>query len=121
MVRPINGSTAGSSIEDDDTLALPAKHERPTSGRAGFGDGGPVGGARMNVMDDEKKVPEGRFGRFARLAAMGVRTGAGMLVDRDGGGTAKNAAAVLGTLRGLAAKVGQMASYVDGVVPEAHR
>jgi hypothetical protein len=25
-----------------------------------------------------------------------------------------------GNLRGLAAKVGQMASYVDGVVPEAH-
>jgi predicted unusual protein kinase regulating ubiquinone biosynthesis (AarF/ABC1/UbiB family) len=72
-------------------------------------------------MDDERKVPEGRFGRFARLAAMGVRTGAGMLLDRDGGGTAKNAAAVLGTLRGLAAKVGQMASYVDGVVPEQHR
>jgi predicted unusual protein kinase regulating ubiquinone biosynthesis (AarF/ABC1/UbiB family) len=70
---------------------------------------------------DERKIPGGRFGRFARLAAMGVRTGAGMLVDRDGSGTAKHAAEVLGTLRGLAAKVGQMASYVDGVVPEAHR
>lgn len=72
-------------------------------------------------MEDERKVPEGRFGRFARLATMGVRTGAGMLLDRDGSATAKNAAQVLGTLRGLAAKVGQMASYVDGVVPEAHR
>jgi len=75
----------------------------------------------MDSMDDEKKVPEGRFGRFARLAAMGMRTGAGMLLDREGASTAKSAAAVLGTLRGLAAKVGQMASYVDGVVPEAHR
>ena len=75
----------------------------------------------MNEMDDERKVPGGRLGRFARLAAVGVRTGAGMLVDRDGTSTAKSAAAVLGTLRGLAAKVGQMASYVDGVVPEAHR
>jgi predicted unusual protein kinase regulating ubiquinone biosynthesis (AarF/ABC1/UbiB family) len=28
---------------------------------------------------------------------------------------------LLGNLRGLAAKVGQMASYVDGVVPEPHR
>ena len=35
-------------------------------------------------------------------------------------GSAKHAAEVLGTLRGLAAKVGQMASYVDGLVPEAH-
>ena len=72
-------------------------------------------------MDDERKVPGGRFGRLARLAAMGARAGAGMLVDRDGSSTAKSAAEVLGTLRGLAAKVGQMASYVDGIVPEAHR
>ncbi len=28
---------------------------------------------------------------------------------------------MLGTLRGVAAKVGQMASYVDGIVPEAQR
>ncbi len=52
---------------------------------------------------------------------MGVRTGAGLLVDRDGEATARRAAEVLGTLRGLAAKVGQMASYVDGVIPEAHK
>jgi predicted unusual protein kinase regulating ubiquinone biosynthesis (AarF/ABC1/UbiB family) len=69
----------------------------------------------------DRKVPEGRLSRFARLAAVGVRTGAGMLMDRDGTATAKHAAEVLGTLRGLAAKVGQMASYVDGVVPEEHR
>ena len=72
-------------------------------------------------MSDERKIPEGRLGRFARLAAMGVRTGAGMLLERDGASSASHAAEVLGTLRGLAAKVGQMASYVDGVVPEAHR
>ena len=52
---------------------------------------------------------------------MGVRTGAGLLVDRDGEATARRAAEVLGTLRGLAAKVGQMASYVDGVIPDAHK
>jgi predicted unusual protein kinase regulating ubiquinone biosynthesis (AarF/ABC1/UbiB family) len=69
----------------------------------------------------ERKIPEGRFSRFTRLAAAGVRTGAGLLLDRDGSGTAKQAAEVLGTLRGLAAKVGQMASYVDGIVPEEHR
>jgi predicted unusual protein kinase regulating ubiquinone biosynthesis (AarF/ABC1/UbiB family) len=72
-------------------------------------------------MSSDRKVPEGRFSRFARLAAVGVRTGAGLLLDRDGTSTAKQAAEVLGTLRGLAAKIGQMASYVDGVVPEEHR
>jgi predicted unusual protein kinase regulating ubiquinone biosynthesis (AarF/ABC1/UbiB family) len=43
-----------------------------------------------------------------------------MLVDRSGGSAAETAADVLGHLRGLAAKVGQMASYVDGLVPERH-
>jgi predicted unusual protein kinase regulating ubiquinone biosynthesis (AarF/ABC1/UbiB family) len=73
------------------------------------------------VPPDDRQIPVGRVGRFARLAALGVRTGAGLLVDRDGEATARRAAEVLGTLRGLAAKVGQMASYVDGVVPEAHK
>jgi predicted unusual protein kinase regulating ubiquinone biosynthesis (AarF/ABC1/UbiB family) len=72
-------------------------------------------------MENERKVPEGRLGRFARLAAMGARNGATMLLDRDGKNGAKHAAEVLGTLRGLAAKVGQMASYVDGLVPESQR
>jgi predicted unusual protein kinase regulating ubiquinone biosynthesis (AarF/ABC1/UbiB family) len=34
---------------------------------------------------------------------------------------AEKAAEMLGTMRGLAAKAGQMASYVDGMVPEAQR
>ncbi len=72
-------------------------------------------------MSDERKLPQGRLSRFARLAATGVRTGAGMLLDRDGTGMAKQAAETLGTMRGLAAKIGQMASYVDGLVPEEHR
>ena len=55
------------------------------------------------------------------MAALGVKTGAGVLLDRSGTGSAKQAAEVLGTLRGLAAKVGQMASYVDGIVPEGQR
>ena len=50
-----------------------------------------------------------------------MRTGASLLISRDGSSAARHAADVLGTLRGVAAKVGQMASYVDGVVPEAHR
>ncbi len=44
-----------------------------------------------------------------------------MLLSRDGDAAAKHAAQVFGTLRGVAAKVGQMASYVDGVIPETHR
>jgi len=71
-----------------------------------------------NDQDGQRRVPESRLGRFARLAAMGVRTGASMLVERGGGSAAEHAAEVLGHLRGLAAKVGQMASYVDGLVPE---
>jgi predicted unusual protein kinase regulating ubiquinone biosynthesis (AarF/ABC1/UbiB family) len=71
-------------------------------------------------MAEERRLPESRIGRFARLAAVGVRTGASMLVDRGGGSAAEHAAEVLGHLRGLAAKIGQMASYVDGLVPEQH-
>lgn len=71
-------------------------------------------------MSNESQLPAGRFQRFARLAAMSVRTGAGMLMDKQSGGAA-HAAEVLGNLRGIAAKVGQMASYVDGMVPEAQQ
>src|SRR4051812_8074621 len=72
-------------------------------------------------MSDEKKIPEGRFGRLVRLAGLGARTGASLLLSKDGRGAAEQTAEVLGTLRGLAAKVGQMASYVDGLVPEEHQ
>ncbi len=72
-------------------------------------------------MDDTRKLPQGRLGRLARVAALGVKMGADSLVDRNATATAKQAAQVLGTLRGLAAKVGQMASYVDGIVPESQR
>lgn len=66
-------------------------------------------------------MPEGRLGRLARLAGVGLRSGVSLLGDSSGDKAAAHAAEVLGTLRGLAAKVGQMASYVDGVVPEAQR
>ncbi|WP_437668790.1 ABC1 kinase family protein [Sorangium sp. So ce131] len=76
-------------------------------------------------MTTGKKVPEGRLNRFARLAGLGARTGAGLLLSRGGEAAAERAAEqvveVLGTLRGLAAKVGQMASYVDGILPEGQR
>ncbi len=71
--------------------------------------------------EDERRVPEGRLSRLARLAAAGARSGAGLVLSRSGDRAARSAAETLGNLRGLAAKVGQMASYVDGVVPEAHR
>jgi predicted unusual protein kinase regulating ubiquinone biosynthesis (AarF/ABC1/UbiB family) len=68
-------------------------------------------------MSEDNKIPEGRFGRLVRLAGLGART----LFSKDSGATAAQAAEVLGTLRGLAAKMGQMASYVDGLVPEDQR
>lgn len=73
-------------------------------------------------MTQERKLPTGRLGRLVRLVGVSARTGASLLVSGDAGAAAAaQAAEVLGTLRGLAAKVGQMASYVDGVVPETHR
>lgn len=42
-------------------------------------------------------------------------------MSKDGAWGAEHAAEVLGTMRGIAAKIGQMASYVDGVVPDEHR
>jgi predicted unusual protein kinase regulating ubiquinone biosynthesis (AarF/ABC1/UbiB family) len=52
---------------------------------------------------------------------VGARAGAGFLISKGGPDAADYAAEVLGTLRGLAAKVGQTLSYVDGLVPEAQR
>jgi predicted unusual protein kinase regulating ubiquinone biosynthesis (AarF/ABC1/UbiB family) len=72
-------------------------------------------------MSQFKDVPKGRLKRLSQLAKVGARTGVSFLLSRDGKGAADQAAVVLGSLRGLAAKVGQMASYVDGMVPEAHR
>jgi predicted unusual protein kinase regulating ubiquinone biosynthesis (AarF/ABC1/UbiB family) len=68
-------------------------------------------------------IPTGRLGRLARLAALGTRATAGKLVSGDANGAALARAAVdtLGSMRGLALKIGQMASYVDGYVPPAYR
>lgn len=73
-------------------------------------------------MTDERELPQGRLSRLAKLARVGARTGASLLLSSDGGqAAAEQAAEVLGSLRGLAAKIGQMASYVDGMVPDSHR
>jgi predicted unusual protein kinase regulating ubiquinone biosynthesis (AarF/ABC1/UbiB family) len=76
---------------------------------------------RYVALVTESKVPTGRLGRIARLARVGARTGASLLMSKDSSGAAAHAAEILGNLRGLATKVGQMASYVDGFVPDAHR
>jgi predicted unusual protein kinase regulating ubiquinone biosynthesis (AarF/ABC1/UbiB family) len=55
------------------------------------------------------------------MAGVGARTGASLLLSSRSEATAERAAEVLGTLRGLATKVGQMMSYVDGFLPEGQR
>lgn len=86
-----------------------------------FRSGPIVPGQLVHMESNDRKLPEGRIGRLARLAGAGLRAGASLVADGDGSSAAKHAAEVFGTLRGLAAKVGQMASYVDGVVPEGQR
>jgi predicted unusual protein kinase regulating ubiquinone biosynthesis (AarF/ABC1/UbiB family) len=65
--------------------------------------------------------PTQRLSRLLRLAEVGARSGGALLSRRAGEAAARHAAEVLGNLRGLAAKVGQMASYVDGFVPDGQR
>jgi predicted unusual protein kinase regulating ubiquinone biosynthesis (AarF/ABC1/UbiB family) len=72
-------------------------------------------------MSDQRKVPTGRLARLTNMARVGVRTGMSVLGGGEGSGAAEQAAALLGNLRGIAAKVGQMASYVDGMIPEPQR
>jgi predicted unusual protein kinase regulating ubiquinone biosynthesis (AarF/ABC1/UbiB family) len=71
-------------------------------------------------MSDDVKLPTGRLGRLARLARAGASGGMALLRS-DGSDSVDTAARLLGQLRGVATKVGQMASYVDGVVPEERR
>lgn len=55
------------------------------------------------------------------MAKVGARAGASWAASRGADSAAKKSAEVLGNLRGLAAKVGQTASYVDGLIPEEQR
>lgn len=81
-------------------------------------EAGPINGSSMGT---DERIPQNRFMRLGKLAALGARAGASLLTSKDGAGSAEAATKVLGQMRGLAAKLGQMASYVDGVVPEQHR
>ncbi|MEY4582995.1 MAG: hypothetical protein RL701_7698 [Pseudomonadota bacterium] len=90
------------------------------------GDRAPLTPARSQQllkedMVSEKQLPTSRLGRLSRLATVGARSGLSILARGSGDAAAEQALAVLGNLRGLAAKVGQMASYVDGLVPVAQR
>src|SRR5688572_18378520 len=72
-------------------------------------------------MTHDTNIPRSRLERVRRMAKTGLKTGFSLLTGRGTEAAAQEAARVLGEMRGLAAKAGQMASYVDGFVPEAHR
>jgi predicted unusual protein kinase regulating ubiquinone biosynthesis (AarF/ABC1/UbiB family) len=55
------------------------------------------------------------------MATAGARAGANLLVNKGHEQAALRLAETLGNLRGLAAKVGQTMSYVDGILPESQR
>ena len=67
------------------------------------------------------KLPTGRFRRAFDLAKVGARAGASWAASRGAEAAAERSAEVLGNLRGLAAKIGQTASYVDGIIPPEQR
>jgi predicted unusual protein kinase regulating ubiquinone biosynthesis (AarF/ABC1/UbiB family) len=56
-----------------------------------------------------------------KLASAGARAGASVLIGGDAQKAAAASAATLSQMRALAAKVGQMAAYVDGAIPEHQR
>lgn len=67
-------------------------------------------------------VPTGRLRRLARLAKTSATTGIAMLKQADDVATkVERTTEVLSNMRGMATKVGQMASYIDGVIPDQHR
>ena len=73
-------------------------------------------------MADNKALPRSRLARLGKLAALGARSGLRKLSGQDDpDGVANLLSDQLSNMRGLALKVGQMASYVDGVIPEEKR
>ncbi len=72
-------------------------------------------------MNDGRKVPQGRLARLSQYASLGAKAGVSILAKRSQQSLAAETANVLGNMRGLAAKIGQIASYVDGLVPEQSR
>lgn len=70
-------------------------------------------------MSAHRTLPKGRLERVVKLARIGAETGLGMVTGRSTEKLAEQATTVLSSMRGLAAKVGQMASTVEGVLPES--
>lgn len=70
-------------------------------------------------MTEDRQVPKGRFERVVQLAKLGAGTGIGLVAGKGAQAIAEQAAHTLSNLRGLAAKVGQMASTVEGILPES--
>jgi hypothetical protein len=66
------------------------------------------------MTDDD--VPTSRLGRAACLPRLGARSGAGLARRRDPAELAAAAAETLAELRGLAAKAGQLGSYLDAAL-----
>jgi len=58
---------------------------------------------------------------LAKLARAGARTGSALVFSKKPGKHLLKSTALLGQLRGIATKIGQMLSYVDGLVPPEHR
>ncbi len=68
------------------------------------------------------RVPTGRLRRLANLAKTSATTGVALLRHADDvASKVEKTTEVLSNMRGMATKVGQMASYVDGIVPDQHR
>ena len=70
-------------------------------------------------MSARRTLPEGRLERAVHLARIGAGTGLGIVAGKSTEKLAEQATAVLASTRGLAAKVGQMASSVEGLLPES--
>src|SRR5690606_9173006 len=62
-----------------------------------------------------------RAGRLARMAGVSARFAANRLGVGNNEEATRQAASTLAKMRGLAAKLGQMTAYVDGLVPEERR
>lgn len=68
--------------------------------------------------NDGQRLPTGRLLRMARMARLGLSGASTALTGRDPTALAEQAAAQLADLRGLAAKAGQIGSYLDAVLPK---
>lgn len=70
-------------------------------------------------MTAQSNLPTGALRRLAGLAGASVQSGAAAILKGKGSAAPERLANELARLRGLATKLGQMLSYVDGLIPEA--